>query len=364
MLAENRGGQPSAATRSPRLKDDPYRAIADQVLLYAGNNATAPALAPLSDAVILHGQAGFRLARELQGRSRFLIDSEYYKSDRDDDSGQLLPLTAEESVSQQIAAGVACLLAPSRFSADRSPRAMRRALDDCIEFITTARRTAPDTPAFAPLVIRFDELKSRAWVQLIAEANVPIALIFAAFMDPLGVEEQLRGAIELVQATERIMVLRCDLSVAGLMAFGAMTGAIGSSSSARHLWLPSKKKKGKEPVTPMFLPSTAAWMNELFIRQAQAEPSLGDIFGCSCDVCGHGGDVRNLFATNAPREMLDQHSISAAVRLAQSVSRSQTPRDRWKQICDRAAEIYGRLAALGVPVNAPPMLEAWRRVLS
>lgn len=355
------------ASQTRERVGDPYQGVADQILLYAGNNSTAGELATLGDAVILHGRAGFRIARELPPDCRVLIDAEYYKSDRDEKStGQLVPFSPEESISQQVAAGVACLLAPSRFPDDRSSDALRRVLEVAGEFIDAAKRLAPTVPAFAPVVIRFDELADRRWVSLLNDAGIPVALVFAAFMDPLADLERLRGAIDLVQSTDRVMILRCDLSAVGLMAAGATVGAMGASSSVRHLWLPSKRRgRRKEPILALFVPAAAAWINELFLRQAQVHPDLEDLFGCSCEVCGPGGDIRNLFATGSTREMMDRHSISAAVRLGRSVTASKSPIDRWKQICESASETYTRFDALKVtgPVE-PAMLQAWRKALS
>lgn len=355
-----------AETKDRQRLSDPYQRVADQILLYSGNNSTAGDLATIGDAVILHGRAGFRIAKEMPAECRVLIDAEYYKTDRDDKSeGQLLPLASEESIRQQVAAGVACLLAPSRFPDDRSPDSLKRVLDAARDFIACAEQLAPTLPAFAPVVVKYDELADRRWVKLLSDAGIPVALVFAAFMDPLSDVDRLRGAIDLVQATDKVMILRCDLSAVGLMAAGASVGAMGASSSVRHLWLPSKRpKRRKEPVLALFLPAGAAWVNEVFLRQAQAHPELDDLFGCSCVVCGPGGDLRNLFETGATRDLLDRHSISAAVRLGRSVVASEAPLNRWKHVCENASETFARFDALKVAgPGEPQMLQAWRKAL-
>jgi hypothetical protein len=289
--------------------DECYLSMRGMIFVHAGKNQRAAELAVYGDGVVLHGAAGFRAGRELPSGTITLIDREQYLDDRASQGTiEMFPETAGEAVEQQLRMGAACLLAPSRFPADRTDRSIRAELAAGQEFVEVSRALAPDKPVFVPVVVRFDELADRRWIQPVLDSRIPIATIFAGHNDPLASAEQLRGAVDLVQAAEAALVLRCDLSAAGLMAHGAGSGAIGASSSVRHLWLPSRssnKSSNKGPRRSMFVPSLANWMKSQFIRQAQADPDLDDVFHCDCAVCGPDGDVRRL--SNADTDLQDRH---------------------------------------------------------
>jgi hypothetical protein len=344
--------------------DERYLALRGKILVHAGDNKEVARLAAYGDGVVLRGVAGLWTAASLPAETLKLVDREHYLSDRGSRQSQIFPETAEDAVEQQLRAGVACLLAPSRFPAQRDDQSIRTLLAAGQEFLEISQRMAPGKPAFVPVVIRFDELADRRWVEPVLDAKLPIATIFAGYGDPLGSLEQLRGAIELIQVAEVTLVLRCDLSVAGLMAYGATSGAIGVSSSVRHLYLPSKNKKRKPPSGYLFVPSLANWITTVFVERAAADPDLDELFHCACDVCGPEGDVRRLLLSGVDPDMLDQHSVAAAVMVARRVVRSPTPIDQWRAICWRADEAYARLRELGVVGPArPDVLGAWLDVL-
>jgi hypothetical protein len=343
--------------------DERYLGLRGKVLVYVGDNQKAAYFAPYADGVVLHGDAGLRAAATLPAGTLRLVDRERYVSDRGSHETQLFPETAEEAVQQQLGIDVACLLAPSRFPADRSEHSIRALIGAGQEFIQASHSIAPTKPAFVPIVVRFDELADRRWVQPVFDSRMPIATIFAGYEDPLGTKEQLRGAVELIQAADIAMVLRCDLSAAGLMAHGASCGAIGVSSSVRHLYLPSRRKHNRRSHY-LFVPSIANWMKVSFVEYTEAEPDLDDLFRCACEVCGPDGDVRQLLLPDAGEDMLDRHSVAAAVSLARRVIGSAAPTDQWHAVCFRAEEAYARLKQLGVEGPArPSVLGAWLDLL-
>lgn len=335
-----------------------------KVLVHVGDNEKAAEFAAYGDGVVLHGAAGLKLAPALPPGTMRLIDRERYAGDRGSHQPQLFPETPEDAVELQLRAGATCLLAPSGFPVDRSDRSIRAALATGREFVEASREMAPTKPVYVPIVVRYDELADRRWIRPVGEAGVPIATIFAARGDPLETAEQLRGAIELLQAADEAMVLRCDLSAAGLMAHGAGAGAIGASSSVRHLWLPSKSSSEKKRTRSrsVFVPSAANWMKVRFVEQAAADPDLDEVFRCDCVVCGPEGDVRRLASADA--HLQDLHSVAASVTMARRVTTSASPLTEWHFVCHRADETYTNLRDLGIiGPTRPGALTAWLEIL-
>jgi hypothetical protein len=349
---------------TPIRVDDRYARVRGKVMVQVGDNTRAAALASYADGVVLHGEAGYDAAREVTTVEAVLIDPERYTMDR---GRRSIPPhsfeSLEESAMRQLAAGATCLLAPSRFPDDRDAASLREVLAIGQEFVERAGAVDPTVPSLVPVVVRYDELANRTWSRLVHESGIPVATVFAGYADPLASRAQLEGAIDLVQQASVAIALRCDVSIAGLVALGAASGAIGASSAMRHLWLPSKRGRGGRADT-MFIPAPANWMKTGFIRQAAADPDLDEIFRCTCIVCGPSGDVRALTGSEVAQEMRDRHSVAAAVKLVRRVVDADQPVDAWRESCRRAVAAYATLKRLGVTGPAEPgFLGAWLDVL-
>jgi hypothetical protein len=342
-----------------------FERLRGAVLVHLGDNAQGPTFASYADGVVVHGSAGGRVAGMIGPESMVVLDAERYTRDRGSvATSQLLPESVRESVQTQAALGVACYLAPSRFPPDRTLRTIRSLLAVGSEFVEVVREKAPGMPAFVPIVVRFDELADRRWIEPVMESGVPIATVFAGHGDPLATQDQLRGAIDLVQCAESAIVLRCDMAVAGFMSLGAVAGAIGASSAVRHLWLPSRSRNQPAPSRSVFVPLANNWMKTRFVEQATADPDLDHVFACSCDVCGSGGDVRRLVMPGVSAEIQDRHSAAAAVAAARSVLAAGSPLAQWRSVCETAAETYSTMARLGISgPTRPAAIDAWLSVL-
>ena len=340
-----------------------YIGLRGKVLAYVGDNAVGGRLAQYADGVVFHGSRGFREARLYTGGPLCVIDPAVYMRDRGHGAdARLFPESPTEAVQAQVHAGAGCLLAPSRFPTKRDVQTINALLDEGESFIGVARVEAPSLPAFVPLVIRFDELVDGRWVEPVRSSGLPVATVFAGHRDPLATPRQLDGAIQVIEAGEVSFVLRCDVSAVGLMALGATAGAIGTSSSARHLWLPTRRVQGKTPSRNLFVPRFANWMKVEFVEQSAVDPELDDLFRCDCPVCGPGGDVRLL--AEADQELQDAHSIASAVRLAREVLEADSPISAWRSVCQTAVGAYDELESLGISGPAKSeALESWLTVL-
>ncbi len=313
-------------TSDQRARNDPFARLQGSVLAHAGDNSLGPSLAAHADGVVFHGPAGYKVARSCPATALRLIDEEQYRKERDNDTMlQLFERTDIAIAEAQLAAGTDCLLAPGRFPRDRTERSLRTILEAGGRFIEATRSIAPQVPAFVPVIVRFNELEDGRWVKPIRDSGLPIATVFAGYRDPLGTPRQLEGAIDIVRNARAALVLRCDMSVAGLMALSAIAGAIGSSSAVRHLWLPSRRRRDSPPSPSIFVPSAANWMKLATVRQATGNADLDEIFRCNCACCGPHGDVRYLASPEVAKKTRDLHSVAASVALAHAVISSPSP---------------------------------------
>ena len=343
----------------------PVVGLAGKVLAHVGNTELAARFAGLADGVVLRGSAGARTARRLSGSMFVVLDPERYVPDRRRDQQlELFTERPQDAVADQLAFGSSVLLAPSRFPLDRSPDSIRSLLAAGAEFVAEARSVAPRTPVFVPVVIRFDELADGRWVEPIRASGLPIATIFAAYHDPLADPRQLEGALRVIDAADCTFVLRCDLSVAGFLASGALAGAIGTSSAQRHLWLPRRPSKDpKEPSPSVFVPGVANWMKLAFVAQAEGADDLDEIFRCECSVCGPNGDVRRFALPDVDDDTRDTHSLASAVGLTRRIITADDPVAAWRALCRSALAAYDWLDQLGISgPSGSGALSAWVQV--
>ncbi|WP_419862454.1 hypothetical protein [Candidatus Poriferisodalis sp.] len=337
-------------------------ALHEMVFSYVGSTTQVNRIAELSDGVILEDGDGYRQAR-YTGDTRRLVDPEFYLMQRDQREGEsLFPPTPSEAITQQLDAGVACLLAPSEFPRDRGPDSIEQLLVKGRDFVETAELEAPDLPAIVPIVVRFDELADRRWVTSVRESELPIATVFAGFRDPLDKPDRIEGALDLIAAAKFALVMRCDVAAGGLVAHGAAAAAIGTSSAVRHLWLPSRTPGKRTPRSPVFVPSTAAWIDKSRLVDAGNYAVDDELWKCECAACGPDGDMRSL--VGASDSSIELHSVAAAMRLVHIVFDAQDRVEAWKRICEQSAAAFRALTEAGMPgLKQPDGLKSWLEVL-
>ncbi len=370
MVAEREQAVSISDSTAPQQQrtGEPVDLLRSKVLLYLGDNRRAAEFIPLADGVIYRGRSGFSAARKAAKPRPFAaVDPERYAHDRGPEPNELVPLTAEEAVRAQLATGAALLIAPSRFPKQGDANAFRQMLEEGRAFIETAARIAPALPAFVTIVVRYDDVAKRVWIDELAAAELPVATVFAGFLDPLSTYEAIRGAIDLIAACPHTMLLRSDLSVGGLSAHGADGRAIGTSSTVRHLWLPSGGKSSSPSDFHALVPGLGAWEKGRVLAAAAAEPDFHDIFGCECATCGPDGDVRNLIAFERADDdrvaLFERHSAHSSVLLVKKILGADNPKQEWSDHLDRWHANFAKLRAAGISLTEPPMLTAWRRAI-
>lgn len=168
-------------------------------------------------------------------------------------------------------------------------------------------------------------------------AGVAVGLMVEHRDDPFGTRANVAGLIKLLDAAEvPILLLRCDLSVIGALAWGARAGAFGTSTSLRHIYPVTKSRGGGRPAGISAMVKTTMSLHRLekiddAIRR-MPDPTMWD---CPCITCY--GRRLNWIATE---DEAFSHSITAVSELATQVLDPRlSPRQRrehWQSLCHNA----------------------------
>ncbi|KXZ60999.1 hypothetical protein AB1285_21980 [Microbacterium sp. NRRL B-14842] len=142
----------------------------------------------------------------------------------------------------------------------------------------------------------------------IDRAGVPVALALGHSTDPFGAVDTVRGLLHVLGSQVSIALLRTDLSAVAAVAAGARFGAVGTSSTLRHIW-PSKGG-GRSPGTSVLVPRLMSYhlLERLPLVAAQVP---ADYFWCDCNICEGGAVFDHVTEHTAP-----EHSIGSIATFA------------------------------------------------
>ena len=85
----------------------------------------------------------------------------------------------------------------------------------------------------------------RALLDRLTKVDVPLALAFADRNDPLGRVGAVQGLVDLLRSVKNVAIMRSDLGALGAVSYGASLGAIGTSTTVRHVVPPGKTGGGR-----------------------------------------------------------------------------------------------------------------------
>lgn len=339
-------------------------ALRGKILLHAGNNETAanPLVAAAADGVIFHGRAGVRHGAawaSSANRRLVLHDPDRYSNQSREAENPSLFGPFDDELAAQRRLSVDAFLSPSVLPARGDHRALESVFDQGAQFLEAARRDAPDTPGFIVVCA------SPWWLtgdgrdrleQAVAASDNPIALVLAESGDPLQQRESIDAVLSLVEQASALLSIRCDVSTVGLIANGALAGAVGASSTYRHLFLPRRGGGGgKGRVQHLFVYRLMAWHQaEELVLVAHVD----DLFLCPCSVCD-GRDVRRLVGPGFEMDAL-LHQVAAIQLLSDAVLDTDDPADAWTARCTAARDAYVRIQRdASVKLTEPAFLGAW-----
>jgi hypothetical protein len=354
------------ATNLRSEASDPYGMLRDRVMIYAGPNAhvVESGLYAQGDGVVLHGAGGAQLARHLEDagfEGPVLWDPERYQPGQSPVSEGLFNENDEAAANQKLL-GVDAFLSPSILPPSDDSDAIRKLLDEGYRFLEAARTVDASMPGFVvlPLTPRWLSSWSDSLIADVEESGLPLALVLAAAKDPLDRPEAIQTVLELVAVAPQVMALRCDSSAIGVVACGALAGAIGTSSSVRHLFLP-RRGGGPPPDDAGYVFVTQAnnWMKRSTIEKI---PPDHDATKCPCPISG-GRSVHQYFnGSQIDRTRAERHDVLAWSMLKNEILGEPGQRQRanaWRERCKASLRVYETLKEDGVDVSVPGFLVGW-----
>jgi len=217
---------------------------------------------------------------------------------------------------------------------------------------------------FAPLFLHVKWLhrdKLPRLYEAVTEAGAPIAVAFEHVDDPLGTKYAIYGLVALLQAPVPVVLLRCDTSSIGALAYGAVAAAVGTRSSLRHIYPISDGGGGRTPKPAAVVERLLSYVHLDKIDQtAQLDPDHPD-WHCSCDWC-NGRSLQALASAVDPELAAFLHSIEILYRIRNDIVRAadlQTRRQAWTEMCSSAQFKHMEVNDTRAMWNVPGYLGRW-----
>jgi hypothetical protein len=208
-------------------------------------------------------------------------------------------------------------------------------------------------------------------IKELESADRDVSLVFSAPFDPLDTSRTVAGLRQLLAwalaSGRKVELLRTDLAALPAVLEGAAVGAIGLSTTTRHLGQPLTSKQRKEyehrQVSPLiFVPRLLHWQRGSHLGALSPWRGAG-VTDCDCTVCQAANDDLLRFTStyesipvNVQQELHDHcaHALSMIVRC---VMESENPA---ANLANLQAEALSRArfitASLKVHLDPPP---AW-----
>lgn len=213
------------------------------------------------------------------------------------------------------------------------------------------------------------ESRRQALINEIGEYDVPVALILEQSNDPFSVLRTVRGVVTLLsEASVPVMILRCDLSGLGVLAFGGAATAIGTSPSLRHLYpAPTNGGGGRQSQISMLWRKGLAYRTVDKLTDAIAADPDSMHWLCDCSIC-YGRSIEWILNSCDQHTNAFRHSIAAIRQLGHDMGgpivTAEQRQSSWLEMC-RIAQCHSWEVAdvAGNAWEPPKALGAWNRAL-
>jgi hypothetical protein len=207
----------------------------------------------------------------------------------------------------------------------------------------------------------------------VGSAQRPVAVVVLHPYNGLDEAGAVTGLVTFMSAMNGlpVVLLRCDVSAVGAVAYGGFAGFIGLSAITRHGPTPRRAPRigddaGERDHSPsVFVPALHDYI------KASKLPSISrgeesSILACDDPVCGGASLLRlsRLAEVDlvAARMQTYQHNMASHERVAQSVLNSGEPRDAWWELCKSGADTAASLIELGVSLPVSRWLRQWLEI--
>lgn len=193
-------------------------------------------------------------------------------------------------------------------------------------------------------------------IRELQSARMPLALAFCHRYDPLGSAAAVRGLVNVLRNVPDVAIVRCDIGALGAIAHGAALGAIGTSSTVRHVFPPDQTGGGPANGPSVFIPELLDYRPGPFLDELPEQASPRCPYEC-CD-----NQRLRRFNTNRLGSEATRHNRISISRIAEALLEQQ-PADRpahFKRLCQNAVHSAATLSGQARrPFEARPQVEAW-----
>jgi hypothetical protein len=328
---------------------------------YIGGSIPADQLQPIVSTcggAVVPGKRGARLAAKIQG---VLVDPALY--DPRDEAGPDTLFDCDEWLMRQQAADVPLLLTDTPRIRNRDRSALRKAL---------ARWDSVDEPTLVVLPVENWWLREGLSVltEEVRAAGRPVAIVLLHRYNGLDAIGAIAGLLTFIAAVGPlpVVLLRCDISAIGAVAYGALAGYVGWSATTRHGPLPMRRREDSEAdedrdESPAVF---VAALHDYF--KASKLPAFArgrrlDVLRCDDPVCAGNSLLRvaQLSEVNLQNARMQayHHNVASTEQIARRALFADDSRDAWWEACKAGANLSASMAENGIILPAPRWLRQW-----
>ncbi|MDI5979853.1 hypothetical protein [Amycolatopsis magusensis] len=273
---------------------------------------------------------------------------------------QMLPMTLDEVLNQQLVAGATAAITPTKF--------IRAGDTDSLK--AAARQVKALGRNDVIFAVPFDvSLLDRRYIRqvtaILVDVGSPVGLVLGGQLDPLShAASRIIQNLRLLAATVDLFPMRTDFNAFDLVAHGAFAGAIGTGGKVRHAVEPPQPSKFlvRDQSPSVLVPELMCWWKG---------SKLGKLFGaresliprCPCAVCG-SRRLSRLYRRADGNEAM-AHAVATWSGYAADMLEAPTMRMRaqyWKNICAAAVnnhEMFAKQLKRPKPIKPQAPLKVW-----
>ncbi|WP_143466806.1 hypothetical protein [Lentzea kentuckyensis] len=358
---------------SPRRPAGSVGVLLNRMLVYA-----RPSQVPNLEPHVSLDRGGFILAgANTNGRMRLLEDSGYNGVVLVDPAAyenhlatpeapfwfpedQLLPMTLDEQLNQQLIAGAPAAITPTKFVTAGDTDSLKAAARQ-------VKALGRNDVIFAvPLdVSLLDRRYIRQVTAILVDAECPIGLVLGGQLDPLDqAARRIIPNLRMLAATVDLLPMRTDFNAFDLVAHGAFAGAVGTGGKVRHAVEPPQPDEFivRDQSPSVLVPELMCWwrgskLMKIFGARQNLVPQ------CPCDVCG-GQRLSRLQRRSDWNEAM-AHSVATWSPYAENLIGAPTMRLRaqyWRNVCSNAVkyhEMFTKQLKRAKPIKPQVPLTVW-----
>lgn len=273
---------------------------------------------------------------------------------------QLLPMTLEDMLNQQLMAGASAAITPTKFVRAGDTDSLKAAARQ----VKALGRN--DVIFAAPLdVSLLDRRHIRQVTAILADAGCPIGLVLGKQLDPLKqAANRIIQNLRMLAASVELFPMRTDFNAFDLVAHGAFAGAIGTGGTVRHAVEPPNAAKAivLDPSPSVLVPELMCWWKgSKLMKVFGARQNLVPM--CPCAVCG--GKRLSRLQRKADSNEAMAHAVATWSQYAADMLDAPTMRLRaryWQNICRNAIgyhEMFTKQLRRAKPIKPQEPLRVW-----